>query len=227
MTTPDAQRRLGDAIEDLLSRATLDEDFRLRLLSERSGAAAAIGVKLHPAEKQLIDTYPEDRLATMIDNTLAQGSARRRFLKAASVAAVATVSAGLARDVSAGEKGEKKDEAARATAKSDSLLPQLKKIEVQLEAARKQLQKETANIVADVTRRKAEKEEVPRKIVAVAGILPPPTFRSRRKTKEEQERDRHELKRIEILAQLLEEIQNEVESARIEIRLKKKALEEE
>ena len=222
MSRPDNQPRLGKAIEDLINRAKADEAFREHLLLERSGAAAAIGIDLHPTEKRLLDSYPTDHLAAMTKPTTSSIGDRRQFLKAAAVVAAAS---GLIGSITAGETDKKKDSAKGCKAEVDSMLEQLNKLKAELKTIRKQLQKETTETKAKVAKRKTETVEVERKFVVVAGIPPAPERKPRGKTVAEKKRDEAELKRVDALSKALEEIAAELESAQLELQLKKKALE--
>jgi hypothetical protein len=217
------QGNLGNAITDLIRRAAVDDAFRDRLVSERSGAAADAGVTLHPQEQHLLDTYPEHLLTGLIKNMPGEGQERREFLKKASVITAATISAGLARQAGAADSKDDK-----AAADDNGLLKQLKAAERQIEGIRKQLQKEAARAMAVHARRKAEREVVEEDMpMVIAGIAPPPKYRPRRKTSQEHDRDKKELNRIQALEKVLNEVKAELESALIEVELKKKALAEE
>lgn len=225
MKTPHEKAGLGAAIGDLIKRAAADAGFRMRLLTARSRAAVDLGIALHPAEQRLLDTYPADQLTCMIDNLRVAGSDRRTFLKTAAIVAAATISAGLAGKAVAGENDTKTTPGAPKDEKNDPLLTQLKNINAQLAEVRKKMQKEAAAAVAVEARRKSETEEVPReRPMAVMGMMAPPTYRTRTKTKEEQVRDQEALKRAEALEAVLTEIQLEAEAAQIEIKTAKKTL---
>jgi hypothetical protein len=224
MKTPNRQDGLGGAIGELIKRAAVDASVRKRLLAERSDVAADIGIELHPAEKKLVDTYPEDLLVAMINNMNVSSSERRTFLKTASMLAAATISAGMVGNVAAAE-GAKKAKADAVEADDAAMLTQLKKIEAQLKGIRKALQKEAVKALAAMSRRKSEREEVPNsRPIMIAGIAPARRYQQRAKTPAEQARDQEEFKRMDALEKTVEEIEREVQSSLIEIREKKRSL---
>ena len=223
MTTPDGQGRLGAAMMTLIRRAAVDEAFLQRLLAERSDAATEIGVELHPAEKQLLDSYPENLLGSMVENMPVPDCERRVFLKAASVAVAATISAGLVGTGSAAPKGTAKADGKAVS--EDALLAKLKAAESKIEAVRKELQKESAKAAARVSKRLSEQELVPQlRPMCIAGIMPRQKTRPRQKTPQERARDEQELERIRALETMLVEIQAEAEAALIEAQLKARSL---
>ena len=218
------QDALGGAIGELLKRASVDADFGEALVAKRSGVAEDIGIELQPAEKRLIDSYPEDLLVAMIDGMHVPSGERRTFLKAAAMLAAATISAGMIGNASAAD-GDKKTKTEADKADDDPMLAQLKNIEARLEQIRKALQKEAATALALLTRRKSEREEVPNsRPMMIAGIAPAPVYRQRVRTAAEQVRDQEEIKRMDAVEKSFVEIELEVQSALIEIREKQKSL---
>ena len=86
---PGCGKMLGEiprGIEVLVKKASVDPAFRAVLLSQRSKAAAEIGLKLAPAEALMLEHVPLAQLEAIINRTKVDPSRRNAFLsKAAGV----------------------------------------------------------------------------------------------------------------------------------------------
>ena len=111
-------------LEVLLKKASVDAEFRVLLLENRSGACTAIGLELDPAESTMLDAMPAEQLDAIIQRTRVRPEDRRVFLgKAASVmlaALVAGVSGCKDKSTDTSPKSPSPDQppAQRATARS-------------------------------------------------------------------------------------------------------------
>jgi hypothetical protein len=79
---PGSGRTLGGiprGVEVLIKKATVDTSFRERLLAERAGAAALVGLKLAPAEEALLANIPAAQLAAVIAGTRVAPHLRAAF----------------------------------------------------------------------------------------------------------------------------------------------------
>lgn len=81
-------------IEVLVKKAAVDDEFKDLLLTERSGAAATIGLGLSDAEKSILDGVPGTQLEAIIANTTVSPKMRPAF--AGRVAAVMLAALGTA-----------------------------------------------------------------------------------------------------------------------------------
>jgi hypothetical protein len=84
-------RNIPRGIEVLLKKASLDAEFRSRLLRERSRSAQAIGLKLEETEADILEALPENSLQSMINKTMvptAQQGIFRGYVAALMLAAV-------------------------------------------------------------------------------------------------------------------------------------------
>jgi hypothetical protein len=80
-------------IEVLVKKAAVDDEFKDLLLTERSGAAATIGLGLSDAEKSILDGVPGTQLEAIIANTTVSPKMRPAF--AGRVAAVMLAALGV------------------------------------------------------------------------------------------------------------------------------------
>lgn len=87
-TRRDGGIRVPVGLEKLLFLAAEDEAFRLGLLRDWRGAAAAAGIDLRPSELAVLEAADRELLARMIDGIVPSNPKRRRFMGL--VAAVAT-----------------------------------------------------------------------------------------------------------------------------------------
>jgi hypothetical protein len=81
-------------IEVLVKKAAVDPEFRDRLMSTRSAAAAGIGLDLEDTETAMIDAIPAALLESIIDHTTVPDAQRRAFLGRAAAAMMAALAAG-------------------------------------------------------------------------------------------------------------------------------------
>jgi hypothetical protein len=80
---PGSGRDLGDiprGLEVLLKKASVDTEFRARLLEERGAAAAAIELELDPAESAMLQAIPRAQLDNIVAQTVVPVEQRRVFL---------------------------------------------------------------------------------------------------------------------------------------------------
>ncbi len=82
-------------IEVLLKKAAVDPEFRQRLLQQRGGVAATIGLNLQPSEEAMLRTIPEIQLDQIIAGTVVPMEQRRVFLGKVAAAMLAVVGVGL------------------------------------------------------------------------------------------------------------------------------------
>ena len=78
-------------IEVLLKKAAVDTEFREILLGDPNQAAAAIELELEPIELAMLQTFPKEQLAAIIDQTEVPEPHRRAFLGTAAVAMLAVL----------------------------------------------------------------------------------------------------------------------------------------
>jgi hypothetical protein len=93
---PREGRSLGDVprgVEVLIKKAAVDPAFKKILFKERAGAAAAIGLKLSPAEEAMLAAVPEAQLRAIIRNTKVSPNLRPAFLGATAGAMLAALGA--------------------------------------------------------------------------------------------------------------------------------------
>ncbi len=93
--TPSGQARIAvpRGIEVLLKKAAVDPEFRQLLMDQRGGAAAAIELELHPAEKDMLQSIPAEQLARLISQTVVPREQRRVFLGRAAAAMLVALGA--------------------------------------------------------------------------------------------------------------------------------------
>jgi hypothetical protein len=73
-------RNVPRGLEILLKKAAVDPEFKRRLLTDRSRAAARIALQLDPTEVEVLDALPPRNLLAMVDRTEVPDSQRRAFL---------------------------------------------------------------------------------------------------------------------------------------------------
>jgi hypothetical protein len=78
-------------IQVLLSKASVDSDFRTALLRDRIAAANSIGLELSDVEKATLSSIPEDQLEAMIQNTRVPNALRSTFMGCATAAMIAAL----------------------------------------------------------------------------------------------------------------------------------------
>lgn len=83
-------------IEVLIKKAAVDREFRERLIEQRGGPAADIGLELDPAENAMLSVIPGEQLAQIIGQTTVPLEQRRVFLGRIAAAMLAVLGAGLA-----------------------------------------------------------------------------------------------------------------------------------
>ena len=80
-------------IEILLKKASVDEAFRSRVLSNFTDAANEIGLTLNSAEEQILKSVTADQLKAMITHTTVEPSVRQVFLGKAAALMIAALGA--------------------------------------------------------------------------------------------------------------------------------------
>ena len=92
--------RVPVGLEKILYVAAQDPSLRERLLEDRAGAIAALGVALRPSEKAMLEAAPRAVLETMIASIVPANPRRRRFMNlvAAAATSLAAGTAGVACD---------------------------------------------------------------------------------------------------------------------------------
>jgi hypothetical protein len=96
---PGSGKDIGEiprGIEVLVSKASLDAEFRALLLERRAKAADEIGLALSPAESMMLDAIPEGHLEAVIARTRVAPSNRRAFLGRAAAVMLAALGVGVA-----------------------------------------------------------------------------------------------------------------------------------
>jgi hypothetical protein len=83
-------------IEVLVKKASVDAQFRERLLDQRGDVAAEIGLELDPAERAMLSAIPRQQLAQLIQQTSVPVEHRRVFLGRVAAAMLAVLGTGLA-----------------------------------------------------------------------------------------------------------------------------------
>jgi hypothetical protein len=95
---PGSGKDIGEiprGIEVLVSKASVDAEFRTLLLDRRASAADEIGLDLSPAESRMLDAIPAVQLEAVIGRTKVAPSNRRAFLGRAAAVMLAALGAGL------------------------------------------------------------------------------------------------------------------------------------
>jgi len=82
-------------IEVLVNKAAVDSEFRELLLSQRGAAAAAIKLKLDPAESAILNAIPREQLVQVVSQTTVPLEQRRVFLGRIAAAMLAALGASL------------------------------------------------------------------------------------------------------------------------------------
>ena len=78
-------------IEVLLKKAAVDTEFRELLVDDPNQAAAAIELELEPVESAMLQSFPKEQLAAIIDQTEVPEPHRRTFLGTAAAAMLAVL----------------------------------------------------------------------------------------------------------------------------------------
>jgi len=81
-------------VEVLVSKASVDAEFKALLLERRAEAAQEIGLALSPTEAMMLDAIPEAHLDAVIARTKVAPANRRAFLGTAAVVMLAALGAG-------------------------------------------------------------------------------------------------------------------------------------
>ena len=87
--------RVPVGLEKLLYLAARDPDLRERLLADRAGTIAALGVQLRPSERAMLEAAPNAALHSMIDRIDASNPRKRKFMGLVAAAAT-SLAAGTA-----------------------------------------------------------------------------------------------------------------------------------
>ncbi|MCK9458112.1 MAG: hypothetical protein M0R80_00350 [Proteobacteria bacterium] len=87
--------RVPVGLEKLLYLAARDPDLRERLLADRAGTIATLGVALRPSEKAMLEAAPRAALEAMIGRIDASNPRKRKFMTLVAAAAT-TLAAGTA-----------------------------------------------------------------------------------------------------------------------------------
>jgi hypothetical protein len=91
---PGSGQRLGPiprGVEVVIKKASVDDQFKQSLLTERADAAKRIGLTLDPAEAMMLTAVPAEQLETIIAQTTVPQEHRRAFLGTAAAAMLAAV----------------------------------------------------------------------------------------------------------------------------------------
>ncbi len=86
-------RSIPQGIEVLVSKASLDPEFKTRLVERRAEAAAEIGLELNAAERAMLAAVYAEQLDAIIARTTVPHEHRRAFLGQAAAAMLAAVAA--------------------------------------------------------------------------------------------------------------------------------------
>lgn len=92
-------------IEVLLKKASVDREFRRRLLEKRSDAAELIRLRLQPAEAAMLDAVPAEHLESTIASTKVPAAQRAIFLGKAAVVMLAALGIGACSDGDSLDRG--------------------------------------------------------------------------------------------------------------------------
>jgi hypothetical protein len=96
---PGSGQAVGDiprGVEVLIKKAAVDAAFRERLLKERAGAAALIGLRLDRSEAAMLTAIPADQLDAIVSATRVPSRLHGVFMGAAAAAMLAAVGASSA-----------------------------------------------------------------------------------------------------------------------------------
>jgi hypothetical protein len=91
---PGSGKPVGDiprGIEVLVKKASIDPEFRQRLLDQREAAAASIGLQLDPAEALMLRAAAPNQLEAIIAQTTVPTEHRRAFLGTAAAVMLAAI----------------------------------------------------------------------------------------------------------------------------------------
>lgn len=91
---PGSGKDIGDiprGIEVLVSKASVDADFKALLLDQRAKAADTIGLDLNPAEAMMLDAIPAAQLEAVVARTKVSEGNRRAFLGSAAAVMLAAL----------------------------------------------------------------------------------------------------------------------------------------
>ncbi|UCE27641.1 MAG: hypothetical protein JSW52_02495 [Candidatus Coatesbacteria bacterium] len=83
-------------VEVLVKKAAVDPEFKALLMTERSGAAAEIGLELNEAETAMLDGAPETQLESIIANTTVSPKIRPAFAGRVAAVMLAALGVGIA-----------------------------------------------------------------------------------------------------------------------------------
>jgi hypothetical protein len=83
-------------VEVLVKKAAVDPEFRVKLLAERSGAAAEIGLELNEAEAAMLDSAPGTQLESIIAKTTVSPKIRPAFTGRIAAVMLAALGVGIA-----------------------------------------------------------------------------------------------------------------------------------
>jgi hypothetical protein len=97
---PQGKLEIPVGLERILYLAARDPSLRDRLLEDRAGTIAALGVELRPSERAMLEVAPRAALEAMIDRIEPANPRRRRFMNlvAAAATSLAAGTAGVACD---------------------------------------------------------------------------------------------------------------------------------
>jgi hypothetical protein len=97
---PQAKIQIPVGLEKLLYLAARDPALKERLLADRAGAIDALGVRLRPSERAILEVVPPAALAAMVGRIAPQNPRKRRFMNlvAAAATSLAAGTAGVACD---------------------------------------------------------------------------------------------------------------------------------
>ena len=97
---PQGKLEIPVGLERILYLAARDPDLRARLLADRAGTIAALGVALRPSEKAMLEAAPGAALEAMIDRIDVSNPRKRKFMNlvAAAATSLAAGTAGIACD---------------------------------------------------------------------------------------------------------------------------------
>lgn len=87
--------KMSRGIEKVIALAALDEQFRGKLLGNRTEALDNCGIDIAPSERKILENIPGTQLVRAIDRTRVPKPARRLFLKGAVAAAFAMMGSAI------------------------------------------------------------------------------------------------------------------------------------
>ena len=80
-------------VEVLINKAAVDSGFKRLLLSDRQGAARAIGLVLEPSEEMILNAIPDGQLEAIINRTVVPEQYRPAFLGSVAKAMLVAITA--------------------------------------------------------------------------------------------------------------------------------------